>query len=100
MPRKWKLRGAPITRILYAASADLATETLCTQPALSASSLRRRLRTMAASLILCSILITATLTLQFQGNKNVGGARDDVTQRYESLRKNVDAFFGVTNHDR
>src|SRR5438067_9928442 len=42
MPRKWKLRGAPITRILYAASAALATETRRTQSALSASSLRRR----------------------------------------------------------
>jgi hypothetical protein len=28
MPRKWKLRGAPITPVLYAASKDLATETL------------------------------------------------------------------------
>jgi hypothetical protein len=28
MPRKWKLAGAPITRILYAAGEDLATETL------------------------------------------------------------------------
>jgi hypothetical protein len=28
MPRKWKLAGAPITPVLYAASYRLATETL------------------------------------------------------------------------
>ena len=55
--------------------------------------LHRTLRVGLAALTLVSVLITAAITLHYQG-EGVWGVPKDVTDHYQTLRKTVDTFLG------
>lgn len=79
--------------LLATAAFGLASIPLLPRPML------RTVRGFIALLALCSMLITAALTLHYQ-NELVWGVPPDVTARYHALRQTIDAFFGFNYHDR
>lgn len=61
-----------------------------------APSRRRLFLLVVAPLTAGSIWVTVAITLHYQGT-GVWGVPKDVPERYKTLRKNVDSFFGVRN---
>jgi len=79
--------------LLIATTFGLAAFALLPRP------LARTLRATAAILAVVGVLLTAALTLHYQGEL-VWGVPADVTSRYQSLRQSADTFLGLTPHDR
>jgi hypothetical protein len=73
--------------LLIAAAFGLASAELLPRP------LHRPLRLGLAGLTLLSLLITAAITLHYQG-EGVWGVPQDVTDQYQALRKTVDTVLG------
>ena len=59
---------------------------------------QRVMRIVLPALTLLSVLITLAITLHYEGEA-VWGVPEDVRHRYQTFRKTVDGFFGVTAHD-
>jgi hypothetical protein len=73
--------------LLIAAAFGLASAELLPRPLL------RPLRLGLAALTFVSILITAAITLHYQG-EGVWGVPQEITDRYQALRKTVDTALG------